>query len=329
MSTLLEKKEYRATGFKNLRENIMVELELKKTLSEAKGPVGEMCRHILSAGGKRIRPLLVIYSGLMRGSMSKDLIKAAEAAELIHMASLVHDDIIDEAGLRRGRPSLNSIYGKHSAVLCGDYLFARAFGILAENRLIKSMDQMVRAIENMCSAELVQAATLFKLNQTIDDYYKRIAGKTAIFFECCCKSGAYVAGAPDGERELLGEYGLHLGFAFQIMDDVLDFSGDEKMLGKPVCGDLTAGIISLPVLYLLESASHGNWAGELISRGEISAESAGEITEVLKREKFLDRARDTAAMHAERAVACLSGFPDCEFKRVLELLAVSVVSPNN
>jgi len=147
-----------------------IEAELYNVLSDSRGAIRDMCFHMLTSGGKRIRPVLVFYGGLMFSGPTDELVYAAVAAELIHMASLVHDDIIDNSFLRRGRPSLNKIWGNHFAVLCGDYLFAKAFEIMARKKLIKCMDYMVEAIENMCQGEIIKAESRFKTDAGIDDY---------------------------------------------------------------------------------------------------------------------------------------------------------------
>ena len=217
------------TGFQSVKfdaEQIpgieAIEIELYNSLSGSQGTMREMCSHILNAGGKRIRPLLVLHSGLGFGTMSNHLVKAAVAAELIHMASLVHDDIIDNSSLRRSRPSINKIWGNQFAVLCGDYLFSKAFGIMSSNRLMRSMDLMVEAIQNMCEGEIVQAGERFNPLISQERYYEIIGMKTAIFLSCCCKSGAAISGATKLQVHMMGEYGLHLGYAFQIIDDILD-----------------------------------------------------------------------------------------------------------
>lgn len=298
-----------------------IELELMDALSGSKDTVREMCGHVLSAGGKRIRPLLVMYSGMIFSGMRRELLQAAVASELIHMASLVHDDIIDKSGLRRNRPSVNRLWGNHYAVLCGDYLFARAFGVLAGNRLMESMDYMVEAIENMCQGEVNQAADRFNCNTDMEAYYKRIAQKTAIFIACCCKSGASVGGAGKEEIEIIGEYGLNLGYAFQIIDDILDYCGNTEATGKPVCEDLKDGVVTLPVIYLLEDERFAGYVREALRSKSIGDGFIGEVREILSTSGAIDKSYEMAASHIKKAKACLDLLPQNPYTLNLHSMA--------
>lgn len=298
-----------------------IEAELYKEISDSDGVLHKMCRNILEAGGKRVRPLLVMYSGLIFSGQARELILASVAAELIHMASLVHDDIIDKSTLRRNRPTANKVWGNHFAVLCGDYLFAKAFGLLSKNRLIKSMDFMVEAIENMCKGEILQARSVFDCSGGIKGYYDRIAGKTSIFLECCCKSGAAVAGATDAEIRIIGEYGLNLGFAFQIIDDIMDFCGDASTMGKPRGEDLRQGIITLPVLLLLHNKKYGSWLKEVVEKREITEQLSEQIGEALKETSAIRKAYDIAKSHIKKAKQCLNLLPQTAHSVLLSQMA--------
>lgn len=289
-----------------------IEIELYNTLADSKGAIREMCSHILSAGGKRIRPLLVYYSGRIFEGAPEELVKAAVAAELIHMASLVHDDIIDNSDLRRSRPSVNKIWGNHFAVLCGDYLFAKAFGILAGSRLTKSMDYMVHAIQNMCHGEILQASDRFNGEVSLTSYYERIAMKTGIFIECCCKSGAVIAGAGDMQLQMVGEYGLNLGLAFQIIDDILDFCGEVEVMGKPRCEDLMQGSITLPVLLLMGDKNYEGPVKEMIQGRLVTEQAADHITALLHETGTIRQAFEIASSHIEKAKHCLGFLPQTE-----------------
>lgn len=299
----------------------LVEIELMNTFSGSKGIIREMCSHILNAGGKRIRPLLVLYSGMIFNEPSQELIQAAVASELIHMASLVHDDIIDQSGLRRNKPSLNYQWGNRYAVLCGDYLFAKAFGVLAGNQLIKSMDYMVEAIENMCHGEISQASESFNCFVTQEIYYRRIAQKTAILLECSCKSGAAVGGADQIQTDILGEYGLNLGYAFQIMDDILDFCGNPAVMGKPNGEDLRQGTITLPVIELLAHRKYGPYVKEIIMRREINDMELKEVKIMLQESGIIGQVIKTAAVHIQKAKECLALLPQNKYTFYLTSLA--------
>lgn len=294
-----------------------IEQELFNALSDSKGQVREMCRHILSAGGKRIRPMLVLNSGLIFSERDKRLVQAAVAAELIHMASLVHDDIIDNSDLRRNRPSINKVWGSHFAVLCGDYLFARAFGIMSGNKMFESLDLMVEAIENMCHGEIIQAADRYNPDVSIENYYTRIAMKTAIFLKNCCKCGAVISGADEEQTQYIGEYGLNLGYAYQIIDDILDFCGNVNNMGKPNSEDLRQGTITLPIILLLNSEKHGAWLRELIVQKKFSQENLEKIHHALIQTGIIDKCYNIAGSHIEKSKQSLEALPQTQYTSFL------------
>ncbi|TYQ15824.1 UNVERIFIED_CONTAM: heptaprenyl diphosphate synthase [Acetivibrio alkalicellulosi] len=292
----------------------LIEIELFNMLSDSKGTIRDMCTKIINAGGKRIRPLLVMYSGLAFSPvLTKEIIHAATAAELIHMASLVHDDIIDNSKLRHNRASVNSSWGNHFAVLCGDYLFSKAFGVLSNTSLSKSLELMVKAIENMCQGEILQANNRYNVDIDVSTYYEIISKKTAIFIECCCISGAFVSGATKKEAEALGGYGLNMGLAFQIMDDILDMCGKTNIMGKPKFEDLQQGNITLPIIMLLKEPGYRDAINEVIKRdGNIEI-----ISSILEELNIIEECYKVAVNHIKKAQNFLSFLPQSEYKTKL------------
>lgn len=298
-----------------------IEKELYSSLEDSRDEMREMCNHILGAGGKRVRPILVLNCGLVFSESSGQLLQAAVAAELIHMASLVHDDIIDNSHLRRSKPSINKIWGTHFAALCGDYLFAKAFGILSQNRLIKSMDLMVEAIQNMCQGEIIQAGERFNHCIGIERYYEIIGMKTAVFLQCCCKSGAEVSNANSFQAQMLGEYGLNLGYAFQIIDDILDFCGHVEAIGKPKCEDLVQGNVTLPVILLINDRNYGEWVKDIIQKKDFSAYTLEKIARTLNETGIIKKCFKRAQEHISKAKECLELLPRTMHTQVLEEVA--------
>lgn len=298
-----------------------VEMELMDALSDSRGTIREMSSYTLNAGGKRIRPMLVMYSGMLFSGKTDNLIKAAAAAELIHMASLVHDDVIDCSDLRRNKPSVKSVWGNHFAVIGGDYLFAKAFSILSLNRLNRSMDYMVEAIGNMCHGEIFQAEDRFNCDLSLNRYYEKIAMKTAIFLKCCCQSGAAVSDANDDEIDIMGEYGLNLGFAFQIMDDILDYYGCVDVMGKPKNEDLRQGNITLPITLLLENELYGNRIRSIIIGKNFDEPIMEEVCTALKETDTINKCLNIVFTHIEKAKQCLKMIPETQYHQSLVNLA--------
>lgn len=293
-----------------------VEEKLNHILSNSEGIIREECLHLLNSGGKRLRPMLVILSGLCFSALDKSLIDMAAAAELIHMASLVHDDIIDNSNSRRGMRTINSVFGNHAAVLAGDFLFARCFEILAGINKPVCMRFMVDAIEKMSMGEINQAQDIFNTSISESRYYERVMGKTGILLSACCASGAAAAGALESEVGMLRQYGLNIGYAFQIIDDCLDFNGDESSLGKPVGMDLMSGVITLPVIILL--GDRDRWDVEnIIEKGSIGRDEFNYVRDCLLKSGAMDKAYDAAVDFCSKAKECLSGISPSIYKKSL------------
>lgn len=308
-----------------LPELMLVEEKLAEILGKADGIIRDTCAGLLSAGGKRVRPMLTVCSGRCFGPLNMNMVFAAVAAELVHMASLVHDDVIDVSQTRRGRATVNSRYGNNTAVLTGDYIFAEAFNILSSNRLIAAMGYLVEAIKAMCDGEVNQAGELFSLSMDPHKYFTRIAKKTGILLSACCKSGAVTGGASEQEIEAMGEYGLNLGYAFQIVDDILDFTGTQETLGKPVGLDVTNGNITLPVILLLGNPAYGDWIKEILSGRKLDVTGVESIRQALQQTGSIEQSYAAASKCVEKAKASLEGIPPGLYKNTLLELADNVL----
>jgi geranylgeranyl pyrophosphate synthase len=220
-------------------------------------PLAEMLRHIL-AGGKGIRPALNLLSGKFYQYNLDLLLPMATAIELMHTATLVHDDAIDKSAVRRGKPTVNQVWGEERAVLLGDFVFARAGEFAADTGNLRVIKLFSQTLQTISSGEIVQTNDAFKLEQTRQHYLERIAGKTASLFSLATISGAILSEAPEGSVKILKDYGFNLGVAFQIVDDILDFVGTEEEMGKPIGSDLAQGTLTLPAMLLLEQYPNDN-----------------------------------------------------------------------
>ena len=306
-------------------ELLFVEDKLQLLLNKADGLIQQTCVSLLQSGGKRIRPLLTLYSGMCFAPLNPPMIQAAVAAELIHMASLIHDDVIDESSTRRGKPTISSLYGDHVAILAGDYLFAEAFNILSTHQLLSSMTYLVEAIQAMCEGEVNQANEQFSSSISLQHYFQRITKKTGKLLSACCQSGAILAGAFSEELTQMREYGLNIGYAYQITDDILDISGDSDSLGKPVGTDLINGNITLPFLYLMDNPIYGNWLKELMKTRKVTRQGNQSIKEALVSSGCIDQAYATATKCISNAKDSLDKIPRSPYRTTLIDLADSIL----
>ena len=298
----------------------LLEAEIVEAIKDSQGPVRDICFHILYAGGKRIRPLLVWHSGLMFGPESEELKRTAVAVELIHMASLIHDDIIDGAEFRRNRPTVQKQWGSHRAVLGGDYLFAKAFGVLADSGLVKPLGIMVQAIQEMCQGEILQDEDQFNSKVSLERYYDRITKKTAVLLEASCKAGALVAGATELQAASFGLFGLNLGLAFQIIDDILDLCGDERKMGKPKYTDLIKGNLTLPIILLMEEPKYQRWLMEIFAARDLDQSIFMKIEKAVEESGIKDQAFAIGVSHLEQARSILKHYQENPASQFLEKL---------
>ena len=294
-----------------------VEKGLYQAISDSHGITNKICTNLIRSGGKRIRPLLVLCSAQCFGTINPDVIHTAVAYELIHMASLVHDDIIDESTIRRNCPSVNALIGNQASVLVGDYLFAKAFHVMSANKLLDSMALVVEAIGEMCDGEIAQRNNLFNLDQTREDYFNRIYKKTGILIAACCQAGAVSVGADKEHIQAMKVYGTNLGYSFQIIDDILDFIGNEKTMGKPVGHDLMEGNITLPILKLIEEIDHKSWLKELFENRKMNQNNFRAILRILKESYAIEECYKEAENCIYKAKDALTVLEDSSFKLIL------------
>jgi octaprenyl-diphosphate synthase len=282
-------------------------------------PIREIGQYLQEGGGKRLRPALVLLSSKLCGYEGLSSIRLGAVMEMVHTATLVHDDVIDQADTRRGRPSTNSRWGNHMSVLGGDWLYMQAMQIALAEQNFRILDVLVRLTQAMVEGELLQLTCLRKLTVTEEEYLELAYRKTACLFSACVRMGALLGGKSESEETQLGLYGINLGLAFQLIDDVLDFTSSEEVLGKPIGNDLREGKLTLPLIYLLQTCTPGeaHKVSRVLDEGGFDSVRFVEILELIERYGTLRAAREKAQGFSHRARGFLEGFPDSPFKDAL------------
>ncbi len=254
-----------------------------------------------------------------RGENRRSAIKLAAVVELLHSATLIHDDVIDSADTRRGRPSANSRWGNHRSVLTGDWLYMQSFQIALEERNFHVLDILIDLTQKMVEGELIQLAKLGKMDVTEEDALQLATYKTACLFSGCARLGAVLGGMDEKHENAMADYGRYAGLAFQLVDDLLDFTASSEKLGKPVLSDLKEGKVTLPLIYAMENGHHQ--AREMVARvldeKEFHSVQPEKLVALVRDSGALDRARNLALDYAGRAKGCINGIGDSEYGRAL------------
>jgi geranylgeranyl pyrophosphate synthase len=287
--------------------------------------LASLLEHVLATRGKRVRPALVLLAASFNQYRLDRLVPLSAAIELLHTATLVHDDLIDNAPTRRGQPTLHSFASKSATVLVGDYLFAKAAALCTETESVRVMRVFGETLMTICDGELKQLFTAGFWRQSREQYYAKIERKTASLIRTATETGAILSGAPEDQIALLRAYGHNLGMAFQIADDVLDFVGTEVELGKPVGSDLRQGTITLPAISLLEEDPDNAAIRRVFDDADLSDGAIGAAVDAVKRSSGLAVALDEARRFAREAFRCLEPLPATPERRTLELLTDYVV----
>ncbi len=278
-----------------------------------------IAQYIHSSGGKRLRPTLLLLCNRLFGPSNDTAVRFAAVIEMIHSATLVHDDVIDIAATRRGRPSTNTVWGNHTSVLAGDWLYMQAFQVALRERNFHVLDLLIGLTQMMVEGELIQLDRLRRMDISEADYMELVDRKTACLFAVAAKLGAVAAGASEEAEARLGDYGWNLGIAFQLADDILDFTSREKVLGKPVGNDLREGKVTLPLIYALDQATPEEklLVETVLKDGSYETVPFRRILEVVNRYDGIKRARERAQNFTERARAIMSEFPASPYQRAL------------
>jgi octaprenyl-diphosphate synthase len=296
-----------------VREDLDAVAHLLRDELSADDPfIGELVAHVLRTKGKLLRPALVFLSALACGGGSAARLRVGGACELIHVASLIHDDVIDAADLRRGQATVNAVWGNQVAVLMGDYLFSKAFHLLASLHDADMAAAMAAATVKMSQAEIKQIKHGNTPHTDATIYFDIIRGKTAHLFSAACRCGALTAGAPDPDARILSEFGLEWGMAFQITDDALDLTATPQQVGKPIGSDIQTGKVTLPIIYALTAAPEPDrrrLRALLDSAGDRDSNAAEEVGKILAACGAIEHALGVARTHADRAAASLGRLP--------------------
>ncbi|ABL70123.1 polyprenyl synthetase family protein [Paracoccus denitrificans] len=290
--------------------------------------IPEVTAHLVEAGGKRLRPMLVLAAARLCGYAGESHILLAAAVEFIHTATLLHDDVVDESQQRRGRPTANLLWDNKSSVLVGDYLFARSFQLMADTESMQVMRILANASATIAEGEVLQLTAAQDVSTTEDTYIQIVRGKTAALFSAATEAGAVVAGADPAVQRALFDYGDALGIAFQIVDDLLDYGGSTSSIGKNVGDDFRERKLTLPVIKAIARADEVERAfwERTIGQGQQDEADLATALEILRRREALEAARADAIAWAQRAKAALQAAPDQPLRRILADLADFVVS---
>lgn len=304
------------------------QLILEKIQAQS-GLIDDLSNHIIQGGGKRLRPLIVLLSSLACNYQEKDHITLAAMIELFHTATLLHDDVVDESKLRRGRQTANTIWGSKASILVGDYLFTLYMKLMLQVGNIKIMHLLSNITHNVTCGEIKQLSNKHNYNISIEDYFEVISSKTSLLFAASSAMGAIISESSSEIENSLYSFGLHFGNAFQLIDDVLDYCSDSKTLGKNIGDDLAEGKTTLPLIYILQNGSttEKNIIKESLRTG--STKNLPQILDILMTTNAIDYTKKIAHQEIEHAIAKLKILPDSKYKDSLIEIAYYAAERSN
>jgi len=309
-------------------ELLQVELEFERQARSNVQVIDYLGEYLRASGGKRVRPALTILSTYAAGGDGAryNTIRMATVMEFLHTATLVHDDVIDKADMRRKRPTVNALYGNETAVLMGDWLYMSAFETSLAERSLPILDILTSVTRKMTEGELLQLTLLGDAAISETQYFDVLKRKTAYLFSASCEIGGILGGASEQQQTALRDYGLNLGTAFQLIDDLLDFTSSEEALGKAAGADLLGGKVTLPLIYLREAEPKSLEMVQAVLRdGKYSSVKQADLLEAITRTGALERARGRADEYAEDARAALENLPDSEYCDSLRALPTYIL----
>ncbi len=306
-------------------ELAQVEDKLKSVTDITLPFLTEPLNYILNGSGKRIRPVLTLLAGKLYDYDPEPILSMATAIELLHTATLVHDDAIDHSPIRRGKPTINKLWGQETAILVGDYLFAKAGEYAASTGCLQIVKLFTRTLQVIIRGELNQYFNAFNLEQTRQQYIERIAQKTSSLYSLATHSGAILGHAPERSVELLRNYGYNLGIAFQIVDDILDFVSTEEEMGKPTGSDLAQGTLTLPAMLIMEYYPQDNPVKKLFENG-VDQNTIKQAIELAQNSPIIQVCYQTASEYSSKACRNLESLPDNTSRQSLIEIADYVVN---
>jgi octaprenyl-diphosphate synthase len=326
----------KSPSLRRLYNNIMkdleeVELELRLFSRSPNKLISDISTYLFQTNGKRIRPALLLLCSKLLGYKGKEHILMSTLVEAIHTASLIHDDIIDNSKIRRGRESIHARWGPNITVLLGDYLYIKALALSLQSKHRQIIQILTSISARMVEGELTEYYLSGNLELAEKDYLDIINKKTASLFSASCRIGGILGKASKKEENYLAEYGANLGMSFQIIDDLLDFTGDEKTLGKPILCDLSEGRITLPLIYTLNNDGRENKKRviELLKQKNQNKESLEEILKIVKSNGALDYTHKKAEEFSHKSREIISQFPKSTHREALSLLADFILKRRN
>ncbi|HLI48109.1 MAG TPA: polyprenyl synthetase family protein [Chthonomonas sp.] len=309
-----------------------VEARMQAELGSDVRTISALSRHLLEAGGKRLRPAMVALAAraVNPNADPTRVATVGAAMEFVHMATLVHDDVVDNTAIRRGRPTANAVYGNGVAVLSGDYILARSMRLLALDGDLRIIRTVSEVTIDMSEGEVMEIVATGRIDLPIPEYFEILRKKTAVFVEGCCRCGAILGGADETQEEALAEYGFRIGMAFQIVDDLLDYVGDPAITGKPRGSDLRDGRATLPLLLALEEipAERKTMLLDAFGNPNLGEEAVDAVCNLLESAGAFEKTQTLAQAHVECAKQSLALLPETPSRASLELLAAYIAERN-
>ncbi len=297
----------------------IVDREFQRRASSGLDIMNAAAAHAISSPGKRLRTALTLLSGRLFSYNFDKLLPLSVAFEMTHLATLVHDDIIDRAATRRGIPTVNARYGDQVAILLGDYLFAKTAGLIADVEDFRIDRLFSDTVATVSEGAIIELRTARRMDVSVEHYLERVNRKTACLIGACCKGGAIVGGGSDAQIALMHDYGLNLGIAFQIIDDVLDYTGSEQSIGKPAGNDIRQGLVTLPLIYALQNEHNGrlDQVHRLLHAETPTDEDVAAVVRWVNGTLAIDESLTLARQYASRAKALLTELNDSDDRQVL------------